>query len=146
MTSPDGPAASVNVRHSLASVGDMSYTAWAEDVARSLLEEPLPRRWAHTQGVAATARGLAPVLGPDADLVTAAAWLHDIGYAPDVAATGFHPLDGARHLRDAEGSERDAVPAGRPPLVRDQRGRSSVGWPASWPRSSGPLAVTWPMR
>ena len=31
----------------------------------------------------------------------AAAWLHDIGYAPGLAATGFHPLDGARYLRDA---------------------------------------------
>ena len=80
----------------------MSQAEWAEASARKLLAKPLPRRWAHTQGVAATARDLAPVLGPDADLVTAAAWLHDIGYAPGVAATGFHPLDGARHLRDAE--------------------------------------------
>ena len=28
--------------------------------------------------------------------------LHDIGYAPGLAATGFHPLDGARYLRDAQ--------------------------------------------
>lgn len=28
----------------------------------------------------------------------AAAWLHDIGYAPELRQTGFHPLDGARHL------------------------------------------------
>ncbi len=82
----------------------MTQADWAEATARRLLAKPLPRRWAHTQGVAATARGLAPVLGPDADLITAAAWLHDIGYAPDVAATGFHPLDGARHLRYAEGA------------------------------------------
>jgi hypothetical protein len=82
----------------------MSQADWAEATARKLLAQPLPRRWAHTQGVAATARGLASVLGRDADLVTAAAWLHDIGYAPGVAATGFHPLDGARHLRDAEGA------------------------------------------
>jgi putative nucleotidyltransferase with HDIG domain len=82
----------------------MSQANWAEATARKLLAKPLPRRWAHTQGVAATARGLAAVLGLDADLVTAAAWLHDIGYAPDVAATGFHPLDGARHLRDNEGA------------------------------------------
>ena len=44
-----------------------------------------PRRWAHVQGVAARARSLAPVLGADADLLEAAAWLHDIGYAPDLA-------------------------------------------------------------
>jgi HD domain len=82
----------------------MSQADWAEATARKLLAKPLPRRWAHTQGVAATARGLARVTGPDADLVTAAAWLHDIGYAPSVVATGFHPLDGARHLRDSEGA------------------------------------------
>jgi hypothetical protein len=60
-----------------------------------------PRRWAHVQGVAARARGLAPVLGADADLLEAAAWLHDIGYAPGLATTGLHRLDGARHLREA---------------------------------------------
>jgi hypothetical protein len=31
-------------------------------------------------------------------VLAAAAWLHDIGYARDLAATGFHPLDGARWL------------------------------------------------
>ena len=29
-----------------------------------------------------------------------AAWLHDIGFAPTLVATGLPPLDGARHLRD----------------------------------------------
>jgi putative nucleotidyltransferase with HDIG domain len=75
---------------------------WAERLARQLLEDQLPRRWAHVQGVAAQARSLAPMLGDDADLVEAAAYLHDIGYASDLAATGFHPLDGARYLRDVE--------------------------------------------
>ncbi len=28
----------------------------------------------------------------------ASAWLHDIGYGPEIADTGFHPLDGARYL------------------------------------------------
>lgn len=78
----------------------MNQADWAERLARKLLEVPLPRRWAHVQGVAAQARSLAPMLGEDADLLEAAAWLHDIGYAPDVADTGFHPLDGARYLRD----------------------------------------------
>ncbi|MEU4223899.1 hypothetical protein AB0F17_06375 [Nonomuraea sp. NPDC026600] len=27
--------------------------------------------------------------------------LHDLGYAPDLVETGFHPLDGASYLRDA---------------------------------------------
>src|SRR5215831_20330551 len=74
---------------------------WAQQIARALLQETLPRRWAHVRGVAARARSLAPVLGADADLLEAAAWLHDIGYAPGLAATGLHQLDGARYLRDA---------------------------------------------
>jgi len=76
--------------------------SWAGHLAQALLQEPLPRRWAHVQGVAAQARSLAPVLGADADLLEAAAWLHDIGYAPGLAVTGLHALDGARYLRDAQ--------------------------------------------
>ncbi|MBB4776810.1 HD domain-containing protein [Actinomadura livida] len=74
--------------------------AWARDLVRKHLETSLPRRWAHTQGVARQARTLAPILGDHADLLEAAAWLHDIGYAPELAETGFHPLDGARYLRE----------------------------------------------
>jgi HD superfamily phosphodiesterase len=74
----------------------------AEHLAQTLLQDSLPRRWAHVQGVAAQAHSLAPVLGNDADLLEAAAWLHDIGYAPGLVATGFHPLDGARYLRDVQ--------------------------------------------
>jgi hypothetical protein len=73
--------------------------SWAQQIARNLLAENLPRRWAHVQGVAATAMSLTPVLGDNTDLVVAAAWLHDIGYSPAIASTGFHPLDGARYLR-----------------------------------------------
>jgi hypothetical protein len=92
---------SVNVPPQLLSLGRMTTSAsWAEQLARALLQEPLPRRWAHSQGVAARARGLAPVLGGDADLLEAAAWLHDIGYAPGLTRTGLHQLDGARYLRD----------------------------------------------
>ena len=76
--------------------------SWAQQLARALLQEALPRRWAHVQGVAARARSLAPVLGADAELLEASAWLHDIGYAPGLATTGLHQLDGARYLRDAQ--------------------------------------------
>src|SRR5580693_8082585 len=79
----------------------MNLADWAEGTARAILQAPLPRRWAHTQGVAAQARSLESILGNDADLLVAAAWLHDIGYAPDLVDTGFHPLDGARYLGDA---------------------------------------------
>ncbi|WP_204903613.1 HD domain-containing protein [Mycobacterium riyadhense] len=60
------------------------------------------RRYSHTAGVAATAGRLARVLAPghEEDIVTAA-WLHDIGYSPDLVDTGFHPLDGARYAQQA---------------------------------------------
>jgi HD domain len=110
MTGPDSEqdvfrrhATSVNVPPWLSSLGHMNTLAsWAGHLAQALLQEPLPRRWAHVQGVAARARGLAPVLGADADLLEAAAWLHDIGYPPDLTVTGLHALDGARYLRDTQ--------------------------------------------
>ncbi|WP_171117030.1 MULTISPECIES: HD domain-containing protein [Streptomyces] len=87
----------------------MDLTNWARDLARSLLAEPLPRRWAHSQGVAARAQSLAGILGDDVDLLWAAAMLHDIGYTPALAATGFHPLDGARYLRDRTAADERLV-------------------------------------
>jgi len=83
----------------------MGQAGWARDLARSLLEEPLPRRWAHTRGVAAQAERLASIVGEDADLLVAAAWLHDIGYSPALVATDLHPLDGARYLRDVQNAD-----------------------------------------
>src|SRR5271170_5679461 len=77
-------------------------SVWAERLARTLLERALPRRWAHVQGVAARARCLAPTIGEEADLLEAAAWLHDIGYLPELARTGLHGLDGGRYLRDVQ--------------------------------------------
>lgn len=77
----------------------------ARSLARRLLADELPRRWAHTQGVAARARELAPILGDRAELIEAAAFLHDIGYSSAVRSTGFHPLDGARYLRDVLGAD-----------------------------------------
>jgi hypothetical protein len=90
----------VNVPPRLSSLAAWPRASWAEPLARALHQQSLPRRWAHVQGVAARARSLAPVLGADADLLEAAAWLHDIGYAPGLADTGLHALDGARYLRD----------------------------------------------
>ena len=41
---------------------------------------------------------MAVSLALKSEALVAAAWLHDVGYAPDVVDTGFHPLDGARYL------------------------------------------------
>ncbi|MCX4665957.1 HD domain-containing protein [Streptomyces sp. NBC_01381] len=77
----------------------MTTAGHAYELAEALLSESLPRRWAHTQGVASCAGRLAPLVGKGAETLEAAAVLHDVGYAPPRVDTGFHPLDGARHLR-----------------------------------------------
>jgi hypothetical protein len=77
----------------------------ARDLARRLLADPLPRRWTHSQGVGNKAEHVAHLVGEDAQALVCAAWLHDVGYSPDVAATGMHQLDGARYLRDIAGAD-----------------------------------------
>jgi hypothetical protein len=77
----------------------MDLAAWSRLEAERRLF-PLGGRWAHTLGVVHRARALtstAPV--GDRQTLIAAAYVHDIGYAPELEDTGFHPLDGARWLR-----------------------------------------------
>ena len=80
----------------------------AELITRRHLEVALPQRWMHVEGVARKAAWLADMLFADgeADVLKAAAWLHDVGYAPDIRDTGFHPLDGAVWLRKAGFADR----------------------------------------
>jgi hypothetical protein len=77
----------------------------AAKLARTMLAEALPRRWRHVQSVARRAKWVAGQLVLSDDLV-AAAWLHDVGYAPDLVRSGFHPPDGARFLRRTGVDER----------------------------------------
>ncbi|MEV4703060.1 HD domain-containing protein [Actinoplanes sp. NPDC049316] len=79
------------------SVRTRAFVVAAREIAHDLLA-PLPNRWRHTAGVAARAAELASALDLDPDILVAAAWLHDIGYAEPTVVTGFHPLDGADHL------------------------------------------------
>jgi hypothetical protein len=72
---------------------------WARELARQHMAAALPQRWTHVQAVAAKAEFLRPAYEGEGEVLVAAAWLHDIGYAPTVQSTGFHPLDGARYLR-----------------------------------------------
>lgn len=73
---------------------------WYELCASELLQ-PLGDRWLHVEAVGRRAGKVASEsLRPeDRPALIAAAWLHDIGYAPQIALTGFHPLDGAQYLR-----------------------------------------------
>lgn len=70
----------------------------AAQLAEMKLAQSLPRRWRHVRSVARRARWVGKQLALSDDL-EAAAWLHDIGYAPELIETGFHPIDGARYLR-----------------------------------------------
>jgi putative nucleotidyltransferase with HDIG domain len=81
--------------------------AWAFHLARGQLASVLPRRWAHVQGVVRRVRVAAPLFSVgDDELLISAALLHDIGYAPDLVVADFHPLDGARYLREVGGPDR----------------------------------------
>ncbi len=83
----------------------MTISEWAASYAAGVVS-PLGDRWRHVQGVARQAERVAAILpADDRDLLLAAAYLHDLGYAPSLARTGLHSLDGARHLR-ALGHER----------------------------------------
>lgn len=73
---------------------------WARAVAQGHLAGTVPRRWQRVQAVAARARQIKDAFGHDGDVLVAAAYLHDIGYAPELADSGFPPLDGARYLRE----------------------------------------------
>lgn len=85
-------------------------TSWASETAERHMADELPRRWSHVEGVAAQAMEVGGTAEHgDGDLLVAAAYLHDIGYAPALAATGFHPLDGARFLREQGAPERLAA-------------------------------------
>ncbi|WP_367132646.1 HD domain-containing protein [Saccharothrix sp. HUAS TT1] len=74
----------------------------AYGIAESMLVS-LPRRWKHVLGVARRARSVRQVFSDeDADVLASAAILHDIGYSDQVKVTGFHPLDGAKFLRNQQ--------------------------------------------
>ena len=71
----------------------------ARTLAATMLAVELPRRWHHVRGVAARAATLDLPDPATRSLLVSAAWLHDVGYASPLVETGFHPVDGARHLR-----------------------------------------------
>ena len=89
----------------------MNLIRWARELAGTHLAVVLPRRWTHVQAVAARAAEVAPAMGTgDGSVLVAAAWLHDVGYAPGAVNTGLHALDGARFLR-AQGAVDERVTA-----------------------------------
>jgi hypothetical protein len=78
----------------------MALTEWAGEQAERLLS-PLGRRLVHSRAVARWAEVAGAMLAPrDADVLVAAAYLHEVGYARSLARAGFHPLDSARWLAE----------------------------------------------
>ncbi|ROO51576.1 HD domain-containing protein [Micromonospora sp. Llam0] len=90
--------------------GMSGLVARAAELAEEQLAAALPQRWRHVQAVARKAGKISHVLDPtDAEVLVAAAWLHDVGYAPGVADTGLHALDGGRWLSRVGVSDRVAA-------------------------------------
>jgi hypothetical protein len=105
-TSPNVPAARCDVegRRRYRPAMD-ALVDHARQTAEQYLDTPrLADRWAHVRAVADRAGELAVgagVSGSERELVVAAGLVHDVGYAAELVVTGFHPLDGARHLQRA---------------------------------------------
>lgn len=121
--------------------------SWSRATVDARLRVSLPRRWNHVNGVAARVRTAGELFSAeDADLLQAAALLHDIGYAPDLAVTGFHALDGARFLR-LEGvcSRLCALVAHHSCAFREAELRGLAGELAEWVDEVSPLrdALWW---
>jgi putative nucleotidyltransferase with HDIG domain len=120
---------------------DLPSCASVESLAGRLLV-PLGNRWRHTQAVAARAAQLADAV-PDEerDLLIVAAWLHDLGYARELATTGFHPLDGARYLA-AEGFPLRlcALVAHHSAATFEAEQRGLLGELEEWPKEDGAVA------
>ncbi|MFG1801017.1 HD domain-containing protein [Micromonospora carbonacea] len=86
---------------------DVDAITGARSIAEKLLSHALPQRWTHVQAVAKKAERVSAVLGvEDRAILVAAAWLHDVGYAPDLVSSGLHALDGALWLRRVEVDDR----------------------------------------
>lgn len=79
----------------------MQLVKMAEVLAETVLAAELPRRWTHVRAVAEKSDRVARAICDPTDLpiLVAAAWLHDVGYAREIAKTALHALDGARWLR-----------------------------------------------
>lgn len=121
--------------------GAMQPSEWAERQARTLLSPKGPR-WAHTEAVAAVARSVALALGEeDGDVLVAAAYLHDIGYAPELAVTGFHPLDGARYLLDLVQERLAGLVAHHTGADHEARLRGHQGVLAEFPNEGSPVTA-----
>ncbi len=118
---------------------------WSAGYAYLLLTELLddqPNRLAHSLLAGRQARSVAGSVVPaEREMLVAAALLHDIGYAPALVRSGFHPLDGADHLLRLGAPERLAALVAHHSEARHlAAARGLAGDLTRFPREEGPLA------
>lgn len=79
---------------------DAVVVEWAAAEGARLLGD-VGSRWAHCDAAGLRAREVSGMLASqeDREALISAAYVHDIGHAPELRVTGFHPIDGARYLR-----------------------------------------------
>jgi hypothetical protein len=76
----------------------MDIVAWSAAEAERL--GAVGTRWQHSRAAAERAREIAATVAAcDRSTLISAAYLHDIGYSPELDVYGFHPVDGACWLR-----------------------------------------------
>jgi hypothetical protein len=97
-------------------VGEL--VTWAYEQAEACLRVPLPRRWAHVQGVSERARVAAPLFSEDdAALLVAAALLHDVGLCTGHRSHGSSSV-GRRSVLAGGWRVRASLCPGRAPYLR----------------------------
>src|SRR5436190_18196022 len=71
---------------------------WASENATHYISS-LGNRWLHVQGVVEQALRVGAIFdAKEHSYLIAAAYMHDIGYAPELQRTGLHSIDGALWL------------------------------------------------
>jgi len=109
----------------------MALEPWATVQAARLIA-PLGDRWTHVQAVADKARGVATVLpDEDADLLVAAAPVHDVGYARSLDRLGF-----------GSGAGQELHPQGRRAVPHRIERMTSCGVPGPTRRWAGSSSQT----
>jgi hypothetical protein len=114
--------------------------SWASEQAAMFLA-PLGNRWLHVQGVVEQARQVGAILDiEDRVYLLAGAYLHDIGYAPSLQRTGFHPLDGAYFLRSHNQDRLASLVAYHSEAQQEARLRGLYQELAQFPRETSAVA------
>jgi hypothetical protein len=129
-----------NAGHEHGEAGHASGRAIAATLAHELLA-PLGDRYWHTVQVAVRTEELTAAVPPaDRELLVVAAWWHDLGYAPDLVQTGFHPIDGARYLAAKGHSPRLCeLVAHHSAATFEAAERGLEAELDGWPREEGPV-------